>query len=100
MCFTFRFRAFSIVTTPPEAEDNALLKLKRIELQGFKSFCERTELRFHGEGIAGIVGPNGCGKSNISAAISWVRGKQPAKPLRGTRREDVFFAGPPDRKPL
>jgi chromosome segregation protein len=77
-----------------------LLKLKRIEVQGFKSFCERSELRFHGEGIAAIVGPNGCGKSNISDAISWVLGEQSAKSLRGTRMEDVIFAGSRDRKPL
>jgi chromosome segregation protein len=77
-----------------------LLKLKRVELQGFKSFCERSELRFNGEGIAAVVGPNGCGKSNISDAISWVLGEQSAKSLRGARMEDVIFAGTRDRKPL
>jgi chromosome segregation protein len=77
-----------------------LLKLKRVEMQGFKSFCERTELRFNGDGVAAIVGPNGCGKSNISDAICWVLGEQSAKSLRGTRMEDVIFAGTRDRKPL
>jgi chromosome segregation protein len=77
-----------------------LLKLKRVEVQGFKSFCDRTELRFNGEGIAAIVGPNGCGKSNISDAISWVLGEQSAKSLRGAHMQDVIFAGTRDRKPL
>ena len=77
-----------------------MLKLKRVEMQGFKSFCERTELRFNGDGVAAIVGPNGCGKSNISDAICWVLGEQSAKSLRGTRMEDVIFAGTRDRKPL
>lgn len=77
-----------------------MLRLKRVEIQGFKSFYDRSEMRFHGTGIAAIVGPNGCGKSNLSDAISWVLGEQSAKTLRGSRMEDVIFAGTRDRKPL
>ena len=58
------------------SKEFTLLKLKRLQILGFKSFCDRTELKFHGDGVAAIIGPNGCGKSNISDAISWVLGEQ------------------------
>ena len=76
-----------------------MLKLKKLQILGFKSFCDRTELKFQGDGVAAIVGPNGCGKSNISDAISWVLGEQSARSLRGVNMQDVIFAGTRERKP-
>ncbi len=77
-----------------------MLKLKKIHILGFKSFCDRTELIVPGTGIAVVAGPNGCGKSNILDAVSWVLGEQSAKTLRGTNMQDVIFAGTRERKPL
>src|SRR5436189_1930435 len=74
------------------------MRLERLEINGFKSFSDRSELAFD-EGVTAIVGPNGCGKSNVADAITWVMGEQSAKSLRGERMEDVLFSGSDARKP-
>src|SRR5215203_4592094 len=76
-----------------------MFKLQRLEITGFKSFADYTEIVFTGNGITAVVGPNGCGKSNVSDAISWVLGEQRAKSLRGGEMKDVIFAGSRNRKP-
>jgi len=75
------------------------MKIKRLEIVGFKSFVDKVSLDFQ-QGITGVVGPNGCGKSNIVDAIRWVMGEQNARNLRGRAMEDVIFGGSEDRKPL
>ena len=74
------------------------MRLERLEIAGFKSFSDRSELAFD-EGVTAIVGPNGCGKSNVADAITWVLGEQSAKSLRGDKMEDVIFSGSDARKP-
>jgi chromosome segregation protein len=76
-----------------------MFKLQRLEITGFKSFADHTEIVFTGNGITAIVGPNGCGKSNISESIAWVLGEQRAKQLRGSEMKDVVFQGTSKRKP-
>ncbi len=75
------------------------MRLQQIDIAGFKSFPERANLVFD-DGVTAIVGPNGCGKSNVIDAITWVLGEQSAKSLRGDRMEDVIFAGSDARKPI
>src|SRR5919108_1761644 len=74
------------------------MRLQQLEIAGFKSFSDRSHLSFD-EGVTAIVGPNGCGKSNVADAITWVLGEQSAKSLRGDKMEDVIFNGSDARKP-
>lgn len=76
-----------------------MLRIEKLSIQGFKSFCDSTEVIFDQEGITAVVGPNGCGKSNVADAISWVIGEQRAKALRGSKMEDVIFQGSRNRQP-
>jgi chromosome segregation protein len=75
------------------------MKLRRLQLHGFKSFADRTELTFH-DGITAVVGPNGCGKSNISDAIRWVLGEQRASAIRGSKMDEAIFQGTAERRPV
>jgi chromosome segregation protein len=76
-----------------------MFKLRRLEITGFKSFADHTNLIFTGEGITAVVGPNGCGKSNVADAIAWVLGEQRVKHLRGAEMKDVIFQGSRNRPP-
>src|SRR5215211_5358255 len=76
-----------------------MFKLQRLEITGFKSFADQTEIVFTGDGITAVVGPNGCGKSNVADAIAWVLGEQRIKHLRGAEMKDVIFQGSRNRQP-
>ena len=75
------------------------MKVKQLRLQGFKSFADRTEIDFH-DGVTAIVGPNGCGKSNISDAIRWVLGEQRPSAIRGSKMDEAIFQGTSERRAL
>src|ERR1044072_9773474 len=86
--------------SPPASKwRTPMFKLQRLEITGFKSFADHTDLVFTGEGITAVVGPNGCGKSNVADAIAWVLGEQRVKHLRGGEMKDVIFQGSRNRQP-
>src|SRR5688500_20116077 len=76
-----------------------MFKLHRLEITGFKSFADYTEILFTGDGITAVVGPNGCGKSNVADAIAWVLGEQRVQHLRGGEMKDVICQGSRNRPP-
>src|SRR6185436_17420621 len=95
-----RYSGRDCCSTPGQKTDDfRMFKLKRLEITGFKSFADYTEILFTGDGITGIVGPNGCGKSNVADAIAWVLGEQRVKHLRGGAMQDVIFQGSRNRAP-
>jgi hypothetical protein len=85
--------------SPPPPDPPRRMRLRALRLHGFKSFADRTEVVFH-DGITAIVGPNGCGKSNISDAIRWVLGEQRASAIRGARMDEAIFQGTVNRRPV